>query len=131
MSHHRDWFETFKKIEPRNIGIADNNTLTVTRIEEIKLDLLVNNKKDIVMAKNVLFVPGLATNLISINKLTKIGYNVTFTSTHSQVIDVNGALIATAKKIRGTYRLDIYIGSISAHNPNAKQAKEGKRKPLA
>ena len=70
----------FSKIKPYNstIKVGDGRKLKVEGIGEVNLKIQSNNGIIILQLQQVLFVPKLSTNLLSIGKLTQKGYNLVF-----------------------------------------------------
>lgn len=72
-------FSRFEKISPREIEIADGEKLVSTGKGEVLLMLRLPDHTHMkVVLDNVLFVPGLSGNLISVRKLTQKGFCVNF-----------------------------------------------------
>lgn len=61
---------------------------------------------------DVLYIPGLATNLLSVSKLNQNGFDVLFTSKGASIFpsggcQVTGNVIATGSCNKGMYKLDV------------------------
>jgi hypothetical protein len=72
--------EMFEKIEPYHstIKLGDGRPLAVKGIGEIKVKIISNNKELEILISEVLYVPEMNTNLLSISRLDKKGYRITF-----------------------------------------------------
>lgn len=68
-------------------------------IGKINFNVVANNKTDNIEAKDVLYVPGITTDLLSVSRIVKNGHIVTFNANGCKVTDARGDIIfATAKK---------------------------------
>lgn len=68
--------------------------------------LLGNGKQQECILHNVLFVPNLSYNLVSVSKVTEAGKSVSFEEAKCNISCVNGEIIATAKKVGCSYYLN-------------------------
>lgn len=56
--------------------------------------------------RDILYVPGIYTNLISVGQLTDVGLQVKFDETGCQIRDRSGVLKATANKFSKVFKFD-------------------------
>ena len=68
------------------ISVADNSEIISEGVG--KIDLRLNNE-NIETATNVLYVPNLSTNLLSVKKMTEKGYSVVFDKKPCKVYDAS------------------------------------------
>lgn len=66
---------------------------------------IVSELKCHITVRNVLCVPSLTTNLLSVSELIKNGNHVIFESNHCYIRDKNNGLVATADLSEGVYKL--------------------------
>lgn len=59
-----------------------------------------------ITVENVLCVPELSTNLLSVSQLTKQGNKVHFTGKGCEILNKNDTLVATASLVNGVYKLN-------------------------
>ncbi|RWR98966.1 RxLR effector candidate protein-like protein, partial [Dinothrombium tinctorium] len=74
MSCIKDWFEDYKDITPMTITLADDNTVSAVGVGNIKLLFETPNGYKRGTLKDVLFVPELGSNLLSVGRITSQGY---------------------------------------------------------
>lgn len=107
MSPVRKNFVNFQQIDERKITVADNNKIVAVGIGEVQLKVKVSNKTKNLTVNDVLYVPQLAANLISISKLSELGLMVTFKNDICKISTKSGKILGTARKSKGMYKLDI------------------------
>lgn len=97
----------------KNIITADGSLITVAGQGDIKLS-------PTLILKNVLHVPKLCVNLVSVSKLSQdSNCKVIFDSSHCDFEDRNsGEIIGHAEARNGLYYLDAYEGSFSTITTN-------------
>ena len=95
----KELFEDFRPLsEPQKVALGDGNTLEVIRTGavEVKLELPGGESK-IGRQNEVLYVPTLAYNLLSVAKTTEAGKTVTLGETEGKIIDGEGEVVAKAE----------------------------------
>ena len=92
--------------EPQKVTLGDGHTLEAigTGAAELELELPGGESK-IGRLNEVLYVPTLAYNLLSVAKVTEAGKTVTFGETQGEVIDGEGEVVAAVSKARNLYYL--------------------------
>lgn len=85
---------------------ANNTELVSGAIGNVNLNVITYNKANSIEAKDVLYVPGIAANLLSVSKIVKNGHKVTFNANGCKVTDTSGNIIATATEEGGIYKLN-------------------------
>lgn len=93
-----------KMIEEREVIVANNERLKV----DMKGDAVfeIDDGEQIIKCtvKNVLFVPGICANLISVNQLTQQGFSVMFEEDKCKILDEN-EVVLEAHRSEGMYKL--------------------------
>lgn len=87
--------------------ITEGNTELLSQaIGNVDIKISINNVSDQIEAKDVLYVPNLTPNLLSVSKVVKKGNTITFSSKGCLIIDAQSNLLATATEVDGIYKLD-------------------------
>ena len=94
-------FRTLRK--PQDVTLGDGHVLSATGIG--KVDLVKNEQVKYGRLQNVLYVPKLAYNLLSVSKITEAGKRVQFYSNHCQVLDQRDKVVAVGVKKGDLYYL--------------------------
>lgn len=107
MTMHRDWLTDLRSSSVSSIKIANNKVLKVECCGNICLkvkakDGIINS----IQVRNVLYVPELKTNLLSVSKIIKGGCRVTFNEYGCQIFNPSNELVAEANLINETYLLN-------------------------
>lgn len=101
--------ELFEQLQPydQKITLGDGRTLEAvgTGVVELKLKLPDGETK-IGRLSDVLYVPTLSYNLLSVPKTTEAGNIVQFSETKGEFTNSEGEVLAFASKARGLYYLD-------------------------
>lgn len=119
LTMHRDWL--YDEITPpvSVIKVADDKKLIVKACGKVNLNVISkNNKVETIKVENVLYVPELATNLISVSQMIKKGCNVIFDKQGCKILNINNDHVATAILVNNMYRLNTH--SIPAYISAAK-----------
>lgn len=108
MTHRDDWLKDPKITDTVEISVADNSVCKSEKSGQVNIILPDGNSR---VASNVMHVPQLFTNLLSVSKMTEKGLTVVFDSKNCKVYNtaectINGKVQVTATKISGLYRLD-------------------------
>lgn len=79
LSNEKDKFDILNSINPVNISVAKQGTkITASEQGNIKIKTLKKGDSSIKTIQNVLYVKDLQCNLLSIRRLAKLGYTITF-----------------------------------------------------
>lgn len=109
-SHHMtsnfDWLTNVKKSYIREITVADDTKVSVRGSGNLKLESYCQGKSQIIDVNDVLCVPHLTTNLLSVSQIIKHGNKVIFGKDGCSIYDANKNLLATASLIHNVYRLN-------------------------
>ena len=100
----RSKFSNYKPID-RNITTADGRTVKAIGMGDMHVELPNGSKKTKTIFKNAIHVPDMAFTLISISRLDKAGYSVTFNKGMCTIKNRNRHTIATIPHSDGLYRV--------------------------
>ncbi|CAB3253877.1 unnamed protein product [Arctia plantaginis] len=109
MTMHSDWL--YDKIPPpiSTIKVANDEKLLVEACGNINLNVADSNGKiNTIQVQNVLYVPGLATNLLSVTQMIKNGCHIQFNEKGCKILNRNKEQVATAKMMNNMYRLNTH-----------------------
>ena len=114
MTNDKQWFTTSVELNsPRNVEVGDGRTVKATAIGNISLQLcLPDGSTKYCNLKNVLFVPNLAHNLLSVSQTSKVGNVVQFEDSTCRIFKDN-QLVAVADKIGKLYILHCVHDSVA------------------
>lgn len=104
MCSEKDWMYNIREPSVKTITVANREPLAVKGAGEINVNLAQGGT---IQLKNVLYVPGLAANLISVSSITKSGYKVQFSEKGCNVSDIKGNIICSATLRNKLYALDM------------------------
>ena len=107
MSCVKEWFDEYNESTyATHIYLGDNRSHKIQGYGVICVNLPNGQKKQI---HNVLYVPGIKKNFISISTITDQNLNVEFMQSHYLVKDIQNHhhVIATWTRIGGLYKLDV------------------------
>lgn len=107
MSCKRDWFDTYHEINNGgHIYLGDNRSHEIKGYGNISVMMPDEQEKQI---QNVVYVPGLKKNLMSVSTITDQHLKVEFVKSHCLVKDVqdNYKVVAKGMRIGGLYKLDV------------------------
>lgn len=121
LSNKKDWFENFNSNTSHNIAVASGHKLKAYGTG----DVLVSTRNGPKRISEVVYVPDLKTNLLSVSKMIKNNYIVIFNSEGCQVYDtedcsIEGEVVVTASIHNGLYKLDTEeleteVGNLAKH----------------
>ena len=113
MTDKRHWFTTFEPIAEHcwSVTIADGHQLSVQGIGSIRVQSLINGRITQEILENVLYVPLLSKNLVSISQLMDLNIAVVFLNNTCKMISQagQGRLIFTGQREKLLWRLNIMI----------------------
>ena len=104
----KEFYDEFSPLsQPQKVTLGDGRTLEAigTGAVEVRLKLP-GAESRIGRLSEVLYVPTLAYNLLSVAKATEAGKTVTFGDTHGEVIDDQGEVVAVASRAGSLYYLN-------------------------
>jgi len=105
-SIHCSHMSEYVPVDDMTVTTADGNVLEVKGKGNISVMLIVGNERRVTSIKNVYYVPGIGFNLLSIAEFENKGLTVSFKQ-GKIVIESNGRLIATGRRVENTYLLNV------------------------
>ena len=97
--------------QPQEISLGDGHIVKATGKGTVLLKIAISqNQIQKCELKDVLFVPELSYNLLSVSKITKAGKIMKFVSSQCAILDENQRIVATAKLIGSLYHLNVIDG---------------------
>ena len=91
---------------PQHVTLGDGHSLNSIWIGNVAIELLLGNGKTRQCHLcNVLCVPKLSYNLLSVSKATEAGKRVEFNSTDCQIVDKEGKVVAVGIRKGSLYYL--------------------------
>lgn len=105
ISNKKEILENYVEKNCGQITIADGSTQNSVGVGSITFKAEENIKYDTVTIKEIMYVPELDDNLLSVSKLDDEGLNISFNEGKCKIYDKD-ELILTANKINGLYKLN-------------------------
>jgi len=84
--------------------VADNTKLQVKGSGKVNIPIFVNGETRLIVAEDVLYVPNLSVNLLSVRKITQKGFTINFDESVCKITNGDN-LVATAKPVNDIYKL--------------------------
>lgn len=94
-----------KKKCNKAITAANHDQLKAVARGTAEIEVTVSGAEKVIRVENVLFVPGLVANLLSVDTIVRRGYKVNITKNGCTIHDADGELIAEAKSHGRMYEL--------------------------
>ena len=98
MCFSKEQFCSYRKTQAVAIYTADNAVLYAQGIGNVQLIAQTDQGEVDLILHDVLHVPALQTNLVSVLKIVQKGHSVIFTDASTSVVSSQGQVIATAKR---------------------------------
>ena len=106
LCNDRSIFTVFNSLEnPQEIVLGDGHTLDAVGVGDVVLNLVVDSKIKKRRLRDVLYVPKLAYNLLSVSKATETRKKVKFSSDGLQFLDCDEKVVAVGVKRGSLYYL--------------------------
>lgn len=99
----RSKFTEYRAVE-RKITMADGRTMTTAGIGDLHIELPNGSGKMKTILKNAVHAPQMAFTLISISRLDKAGFSITFSKGICIIRDRSGKVIASIPNSEGLYK---------------------------
>jgi len=106
MSRNKKIFEQIKPYKSSKIVTADNAKLKVEGIGDVKIKIKDKDGIQTITAKNVLYVPEITANLLSVSQMTKKNLTINFNKKGCTIYDEDMLPLATAKLRDEVYYLN-------------------------
>ena len=109
MCNRRDMFKRFEPLEhPIEVTLGDGHGLKAIGKGDVMVKSRVKNSKTYrCNLHDVLLVPDLAYNLISVAAIAKAGKQTEFFETGCKVMDAEKGVVATGSRVGSLYYLDV------------------------
>lgn len=108
MTKHRNLLQQEEEPLIKTIKVANDKLLSVHSTGQLTLDVCNDkNQYNKILFQNVLYVPELTTNLLSVSQIIKKGGQVKFNRKGCLIFNKNNVVVATASLVNNMYRLDI------------------------
>lgn len=114
MTRRSDWMYDEQPPPIHRITVANSEAIPVQSMGKVNIQTKLNKVEHQIQVRNVLFIPELTTNLLSVSQLTKSGCKVEFTNTGCNIYNANKNLVATARLIDNMYKLNVVSGNAYA-----------------
>ena len=102
----RSFVEIHTMKKPQDVMLGDGHALSAIEAGDVTLELVLRNgKTKCCRLHNVLYVPKLAYNLLSVSKVTKVGKRVKFYSNDCQILDRDDKVVAVGVRRGNLYYL--------------------------
>ena len=115
-SHHMTFdksaFSTYSEQLDSCVEVGNGERTKIAGTGSVKLNLGMNGRSKPCIIQNVLHVPNLGYQLLSVSQLSKSGIQTLFTSIGTQLIR-NQEVIATGSLVGNLYKLDVSLGHCS------------------
>jgi reverse transcriptase-like protein/Pol polyprotein/gag-pre-integrase-like protein/integrase-like protein len=133
MSSNCHWFHIFTHLStPITISLGGNSTIHATGIGHIHVCIKANQEWHCAILQDVLFVPDLHGNLLSVTHVTRHGANIQFIGQACHILDQQGNLTCEGHLQGNLYLMDIHTTvSESAQIACVKKFPANKDKPPA
>lgn len=116
MCNDRELFVDYQSLEqPVDVALGDEHKIQATARGTVILSVNVQNgETKLCKLHDVLYVPELCYNLLSVARVTSYKKTVKFSGSKCFILDVNGQVVAMANKTGSLYYLDYNIGNLEA-----------------
>lgn len=91
----------------KHIVVANNVTVPVLCSGKTQLTTIVEGSEHNIVVQNVMCIPNLTTNLLSVSELIRNGNRVAFGENICKIYNKHNILVAKAYLVNGVYKLDI------------------------
>ena len=126
LCNNRNYFDnaSYKPIQHRNVILGNNECIQAIGVGDVPVKISINSNKhpnnnntsniiDVVF-KDVLYVPDIAANLLSVAKMTSNGVQVMFNGNQCNILNKAGECIGSAYKHSGSNLYQISVTPIHA-----------------
>ena len=124
MTSHRTAFDTYEVISPRNVRLSDGSAAEAIGMGSIVVGVEMRGKATTIRITDVLHVPKLQANLLSVSKLLSKDLKVRFDVNECIVRGANGEVVAIARR-EGNLYLMTFKELHGAHSTNLENSRAG------
>lgn len=115
----------YQSEDPVDVVLGDGRTLSAVGRGNVELDMVLpNGKVKSCTLYDVLYVPDLSYNLVSVAKASQKGKVVKFTKSACYILDKQHRMFAKATKVGGLYKLDYKLNHERANVVEQSESKE-------
>ncbi|XP_019416453.1 PREDICTED: uncharacterized protein LOC109327756 [Lupinus angustifolius] len=105
MTSHKEWLTNFDSSRESKVKFADDNTLKVEGAGDV---VIIRNNGSKALISDVLFVPGMKYNLLSIGQLVQKGFTAIMGNGQVEVLDTKKRIILRSKLTKNrTFQVNI------------------------
>ncbi|XP_019425045.1 PREDICTED: uncharacterized protein LOC109333918 [Lupinus angustifolius] len=105
MTSHKEWLADFDPNKKNNVKLADDSTLKVDETEDV---VILRKNGSSALISDVLFIPGLKYNLLSIGQLVQKGFTAIMKNGRCELFDAEKRLILRSKLTKNrTFQVNI------------------------
>lgn len=123
MTRRSDWMYDLQPPPIQKITVANNDTVSVQQIGKVNIQTVTSNDEHRIQVRDVLLIPDLSANLLSVSQLTKNGCKVEFTDSGCHIYNSKGDLVAMARRTNNMYKLNtVGTGTACAVFPKESKA---------
>jgi hypothetical protein len=109
MTFEQDWFTTYEHISPWKVFMGDDNILEAIGKGNIKATMQVGGELSHTTINQVLHVPKMKNNFISVSKLIYEGFKVDFDKDGCKVNNAHGIIVVEARRENNLYLFNINV----------------------
>jgi hypothetical protein len=113
LSSRKERLNDYTEIPPRNVYLADNRVIVAKGMGTVRLKLKVNGEERDHILQDVLHVPDLHGNLLSVSKIVACRFEIIFSGSRCIIKSLNGQTVAIATKEQSLYRL---VATVQVHD---------------
>lgn len=114
MTWNSSKFEKRSNPKIKKVTCADNKTLSIESIDDVKQMVNINGSVCNVTLKDVQLIPDICVNLLSVSKIVKNNNNeVHFSKNGVKILDGNGKIIATGSLTNDMFKLNTVSNEIA------------------
>jgi len=106
-SPNREWFDCYRAIPERSVVLGNGRAIKAIGIGKINLKVIQDGVETRGVLCDVLHVPELSCNLLSVGKLAENGVTVKFQSDGCVIETATGKVLGKAERERGVYCLSV------------------------
>jgi len=95
-----------KVLDNAQVTVANNENMSIEAIGSTNINVLNNDMERNIKLTDVLYVPKLNANLLSVSRIIQKGHSITFDNRGCRIRDAKRKVVATAKLTNGMYKLN-------------------------
>lgn len=107
MTHNKNNLVNFRLAEKGDVKIANNERLSAGGVGDLELSVVRDDRAVNTHVKNVLYVPNLCANLLSVSQMVRQGLNVNFSKDTCRIMRGRDECVGTADLVNGVYKLNV------------------------